>query len=45
MKDSLNSIVLYNFQEFHTHAFIYHSNHFKKFPTPTLPLPLPSPHW
>ena len=43
MKNSLNSMVLYNFQKFQTHDFIQaHKN-----PPPTLisRLPLTSPHW
>ena len=39
MKDSLNSIVLYNFQKFHTDDFI--SSHNNPFLSPTLILLLP----
>ena len=43
MKDSLNSLVLYNFQKFHTHDFIYsHNNPFSSHLW--IPSPLPSLH-
>ena len=41
MKDSLNSIVLYNFQKFHKHGFI--KSHKTLFYSPTIILPLPLP--
>ena len=41
MKDSLNSIVLYNFQKFHTHMTLYNTIIILFSPTPVLPL-LPS---
>ena len=38
MKDSLNSMVLYNFQKFHTHDFIQPHNPLF-FPTPCIAPP------
>ena len=38
IQDSLNSIVKYSFQKFHTHDFIYSHNNL---PSPPATLPLP----
>ena len=45
MKEPLNSIVLYNFQKFHTHDFIQSHNNLFSPQLPYCPSPLSSPHW